>query len=171
MWRLPVKSSIHLYHGTAFGAVNHHLHRQRRLAVNPLFSKQAVTSIEPRIRASAERMSEYLDRGFQEQPIINTRVTFLAWSAAAITSYVFDKSFNLLASKEKALELYSTFQKIQLLWPFVKQCVWVVPLALMLPLWVVNRVLPSVTPKLLGYKVRECLVKTTLSWSEQALAA
>ena len=103
-------------------------------------------------------MSEYLDACFQKQSVIDTRVTYLAWSADAITSYVFDKSFGLLASEEKAMELYSTFMKIQFLWPLLKQCLWIMPLAFKLPVCVIDRVLPSLTPIVLGYKVRECSI-------------
>ncbi|KAL9090101.1 MAG: hypothetical protein Q9159_002166 [Coniocarpon cinnabarinum] len=135
-----------------FGTVNHHLHRMRRSAVSPFFSKKSVSAIQPRIQTAVERLSQVLAEHQQSGSVFDARVTFLAWSTDSLTSYVFNESANLLDNPTKAIEWWEMYDKLRTLFPMLKQCLWIVPLALELPVWLVYVILPSLVPLVKVYK-------------------
>ena len=49
---------------SVFSAVDHGLHRRRRAALNPLFSKQKVTSLSPFIQKHMDELCERISREF-----------------------------------------------------------------------------------------------------------
>ncbi|KAL9055449.1 MAG: hypothetical protein Q9162_003547 [Coniocarpon cinnabarinum] len=135
-----------------FGTVNHHLHRMRRAAVSPFFSKKSVSGIQPRIHTAVDRLSQHMRNCHHSDQVLNVRVTYLAWSTDSLTSYVFDQSTKLLNDPTKAREWWEMYDKLRTLCPILKQCLWIVPLALKPPVWVVRLILPSLAPLVLIYK-------------------
>ena len=81
-------------------------------------------------------------------------MTFLAWSTDTLTSYVFDKSTGLLQNDKGAQDWWRMFEAMRKLYAFLRQALWIVPLALELPLAVVETFVPVLAPLLKVYKVR-----------------
>lgn len=126
----------------------------RRSAVSPFFSKRSVTNIEPRIQTAVNRLCDVMKKCHETAQNLDVRVTYLAWSTDSLTSYVFDQSTNLLDDPKKARDWWEMYDKLRALFPILKQCLWIVPLALELPVWIVRIVLPPLVPLVLVYKVR-----------------
>jgi cytochrome P450 len=82
------------------GTVQHDLHRVRRSALNPFFSKSAVVKLEPIIQAHVDRLVERL-RGFTgtSKPV-NLNDAFTALSADVIGAYAFGKSYHFLDAED-----------------------------------------------------------------------
>lgn len=72
------------------------MHRLRRAALNPFFSKQSVAHLENTIQRSIDRLyfrlSSYAESGLPA----NLSDAFTAVSGDVISSYTFGKSYNLV---------------------------------------------------------------------------
>ncbi|KAK5745322.1 hypothetical protein LTR17_001483 [Elasticomyces elasticus] len=134
-----------------FGTVGHHLHRQRRAAISPLFSKRAVNATQPKVRQAIDDLCNLLNRKCDANQAVELRTTLLAWSTDVLTTYMFEQPTGLLKDERKAAEWQATFEKMRQLFPILRRCLWAVPMALALPLWLVDLLLPSITPLLRVY--------------------
>ncbi|EMC92456.1 hypothetical protein BAUCODRAFT_78040 [Baudoinia panamericana UAMH 10762] len=139
--------------GSAFGTVDHYLHRQRRASIAPLFSTRAVKAIEPEIQATVEQLCMMFQQMKDDEQIIELRRLFLAFATDVSTSYIFRESLGMLQSPAKTNDFATSFSKMQGLFPLLKQCLWLVPCALKAPLWLVQIVMPGVVPLLQMYRV------------------
>lgn len=78
------------------GTTDHDLHRMRRSALNPFFSKQAVMKLEPIIRANINRLRDRLaDLAGTGNPV-NMSDAFTCLSADVIGAYAFGQEYGLL---------------------------------------------------------------------------
>lgn len=84
----------------AVGTTSHELHRLRRGALNPFFSKRSVTQLEPAIRANVELLLSRLQDFAGSQQPINLMDAFTCLSADIIGSYAFGQSYEFLHSPD-----------------------------------------------------------------------
>lgn len=64
--------------GSIFATVGHNLHRMRRSALNPFFSKRSITSNEPQIREIVEHMCHRLTESAKTGDVIRMDAVFIA---------------------------------------------------------------------------------------------
>ena len=64
-----------------FGTVSHELHRERRAALNPLFSKSQVRKRQEDIQKRVDTLLERLRTAGQNKGIIDLKIAFAAFTA------------------------------------------------------------------------------------------
>ena len=86
-----------------FGTVKHDLHRVRRAAMNPFFSKKNVSTLEPLIQSKVDllcaALGEYAPDGSDEKRAgkeIELGVAYMSLALDVISDYAFGKSYGLL---------------------------------------------------------------------------
>lgn len=84
----------------AVGTTDHDLHRLRRSALNPFFSKRSVARLEPVIQANVDRLCQRLaDSSGTGQPV-NLSDAFTCLAADVIGSYAFGQSYGFLETPD-----------------------------------------------------------------------
>lgn len=86
--------------GAAVGTTDHELHRMRRSALNPFFSKQTVMRLEPIIKTHVDHLHRRLNEFFGTGQVVNLSDAFTCLSADVIGSYAFGKEYGFLDSKD-----------------------------------------------------------------------
>lgn len=84
----------------AVGTIDHELHRVRRSALNPFFSKQAVTRLEPVIKANVDHLYRRLREFAGTEKPVNLGDAFTCLSADVIGAYAFGKEYGFLDSED-----------------------------------------------------------------------
>lgn len=80
----------------AVGTVDHDLHRLRRGALNPFFSKRSVVGLEPVIQANVLKLRARLKAFAGTGEPVNLSDAYACLSADVIGSYAFGKSYDFL---------------------------------------------------------------------------
>ena len=81
---------------SGFGTVNHDLHRMRRAAINPFFSKQKVVALQPVIQRLADKLCAKFEECRGTDEVIPFECAFDAFTMDVITEYSLDTSFGYL---------------------------------------------------------------------------
>ena len=81
---------------SAFSTVSHELHRRRRAALNPFFSKRAVVQLDELVQSKSAELCKRLQDviGKRGHDIIRFDTAFGALTTDIITEYAFGKSWN-----------------------------------------------------------------------------
>ncbi|KAL6719251.1 hypothetical protein ACLMJK_003488 [Lecanora helva] len=122
--------------GTAdgtFGSVSHSVHRRRRIPVSSYFSTISVRELQGKIWQRAEHLCDVLREHHKADRIVNGRATFLGWSNDTLRSCAFGESLDLLDQPDRALQFDRVFKAFAAFYPILKQCEWIIPFALQLP--------------------------------------
>jgi hypothetical protein len=100
----------------------HDLHRLRRGALNPFFSKQSIISIEPIIYDKVSRLCALFRRHLSSQRPVELHQAFSSLTLDIISDYCFGKSWNCLENdklaKEWKVTLDDVFEKASLIMHF-----------------------------------------------------
>jgi cytochrome P450 len=117
----------------------HELHRMRREALNPMFSRQRILKFQPTIREKLEilcrQIAKYKDTG---KPL-RLHDAFAALAADVITEYAFGKSYDHLESPDFRENFNEAFHASSQTGPFNIQFPWLIPLMTSLPdQWVIK---------------------------------
>ena len=80
--------------------VSHDLHRIRRAAIDPYFSKRSVLKLESVIDAKIARLCEVIESFREKREPMNLTNCLLATTTDIITEYAFADCHNLLDSEE-----------------------------------------------------------------------
>ncbi|KAH8432079.1 cytochrome P450 [Aspergillus melleus] len=84
---------------SVFGAIHHNLHRMRRAALNPFFSKASVTKLEPVIYAAVDKLCWRLARELaQSGSTVDLTMVFSCMTTDIVTKYAFAESSRFLDS-------------------------------------------------------------------------
>lgn len=84
----------------AVGTAGHELHRMRRGALNPFFSKRSVVHLEPVIWKNVEKLLSRIRESTGFGTPVNLSDAFACLSADVIGSYAFGKSYGLLDHRQ-----------------------------------------------------------------------
>ncbi|KAL9084937.1 MAG: hypothetical protein Q9165_007803 [Trypethelium subeluteriae] len=125
-----------------FSTVPHDLHRQRRAALSPSFSKAAVYHLEPDIRALVDKLCDRLKEYQRSSEPANLGPIFAALTTDIITGYSFGKSYECLQAPDFNPKLYEAVQATTRITVLAKQFPWIVPLSRSLPHWMVQATNP-----------------------------
>ena len=80
----------------------------RRAALNPFFSKRAVTQLEPIIREKVEKLASRFEAAVETREVIRIDVAYMALTMDVITQYAYARSYNYLAEPDFKLEWKKT---------------------------------------------------------------
>ncbi|KAI3324236.1 cytochrome P450 [Xylariaceae sp. AK1471] len=126
-----------------FGTVPHSIHRKRRAAVSPLFSKVSVAASETTIYENVDRMLASILRQISSNGYAEMRMNFLAFSTDTLAEHAFGETLDLLRNEDKAKNWQNTIKAVAYLTPIVKQFPWVIPVALKLPVRPLELIVPD----------------------------
>lgn len=79
-------------------------------------------------------MCNILQEHHQKGTVVSGRALFLGWSNDSLRSCTFDESLNLLDDPERAMQFDQVFKAFAAAYPILKQCEWMIPFALSLPI-------------------------------------
>jgi len=95
-----------------FGTLSNELHRVRRGALNPLFSKKAVLQLENVVQSKVEKLLHSADQKLAQGESVDLYHGFRALSVDVITDYAFDNCYNQLDSPEFAAGFFNMLQEL-----------------------------------------------------------
>ena len=130
--------------------VDHDLHRLRREALGPFFSKRNVTSLEPRIRSKIELLCQRLDEHVVSQDPINLTVASLALTMDILTDYAFADDFGLL-QEDFNIKWRDTILSIMQALPTVRHFKWFLRVVTALPASLARLIAPDMS-QLIAWK-------------------
>ncbi|QDS67654.1 hypothetical protein FKW77_004780 [Venturia effusa] len=117
----------------AVGTTDHDLHRMRRTALNPFFSKQSVGHWEDIIQLSIDRLYSRLSCLAESALPVNLSDAFTAVSGDVISSYTFGESYNLVEQEDFAPEWRKLMLELSKNTHLMKQFGWAYVLLTRLP--------------------------------------
>jgi len=123
-----------------FGTVPFEVHRKRRGAISALFSKSQAIKEEPVIYNKVELLFKRLDEQIKRDGFAEMRMNYLAFATDTVADYCLETSLKLLENEDKAVLWQDTITSLANTAPLARQWSWVTPLALKVPLWIVNGV-------------------------------
>ncbi|KAL5376808.1 hypothetical protein DPSP01_010219 [Paraphaeosphaeria sporulosa] len=129
---------------SGFGTVSHDLHRLRRNALNPFFSKQAIGRMEPLIRGLIEKLCERFEQSQQSGEPVNTLHAYAALTSDVITAYCFGTSYGCLDDPYWKWEWPQAMVESTRACHLNKQFKWVFPALQATPEWIVQKLNPAV---------------------------
>jgi len=116
------------------GAVSHDLHRLRRGALNPFFSKRSVYQMEWIVQDKIEQLSRRFEAAIETREVIRLDVAYMALTMDVITHYAFGKSYNHLAEDDFNLAWKETVVGGSANGAFLRQFPWLFPIMKLVPL-------------------------------------
>ncbi|KAL3420294.1 benzoate 4-monooxygenase cytochrome p450 [Phlyctema vagabunda] len=87
---------------SAFETNEHDLHRVRRGAINPFFSKRSIVAIEPIIVTQVQNLCALLRARCASQQVLDLRVAFSSLTLDIISAYCFGDTWGCLQDEELA---------------------------------------------------------------------
>ncbi|KAL1639847.1 hypothetical protein SLS58_007591 [Diplodia intermedia] len=84
----------------AVGTASHELHRLRRAALNPFFSRRSVVRLEPVIQANVDKLRSRLEGFANAGDHVNLTDAFTALSADVIGDFAFGKRYGFLDAED-----------------------------------------------------------------------
>lgn len=90
--------------GSTWATVDHNLHRIRRGALNPFFSKRSVLRLEHIIQEKIDKFTSLLDAASRNNTVIRLDTHFMAVTIDIITQYAFSTSYDQLDRSNPGLE-------------------------------------------------------------------
>ncbi|KAF1814179.1 cytochrome P450, variant [Eremomyces bilateralis CBS 781.70] len=120
-------------HGSIFTTSDQALHRLRRSALNPMFSKRAIGQFEPFVRGKVDffcdRIAKYKGTG----EVLAVNKLWNAYAGDVITEYSFGFNYDHLASEDFKETFHDAFMAVSEFGHIALQFPWVTPLLNMLP--------------------------------------
>ncbi|POS78532.1 cytochrome P450 [Diaporthe helianthi] len=81
------------------------VHRKRREALSPFFSKRNVVSLEPMITEKVQQLCQLLSKHASEQTPVNLSDVFFAFSNDVVNNFLFSHRTDVLSDEQKAGKL------------------------------------------------------------------
>lgn len=81
---------------SAFSTVSHDIHRMRRAALSPFFSKKRITDLSPRISAKVSTLCNLLAERIERKEIVDINTPFMALTSDIIMEYCYGKDSGFL---------------------------------------------------------------------------
>ncbi|BAE64654.1 cytochrome P450 [Aspergillus flavus] len=85
---------------SVFGAVSHDLHRMRRGALSPFFSKAAVTKLEPVIYSAVDKLISRIEEVVESTGFVDLTMAFSCMTTDIVTQYAFAESSRFLENPD-----------------------------------------------------------------------
>ncbi|KAL2061941.1 hypothetical protein VTL71DRAFT_7319 [Oculimacula yallundae] len=126
----------------SFGTVEHSIHRKRKLATSPFFSKRSVADAEPLIRKQAEKLCQTFKESYINQEIVKLHIRYLGFTTDSVSEFAFAKSDGLQGNVVGLEDWAETLRMVGAVFPLLRQFPWMIKVALKLPLWIFQMVVP-----------------------------
>ena len=137
----------------AFGTVEHNIHRKRKLATSPFFSKRSVADAEPLLRKQAEKLCQTFEDSYTNDEVVNLHIRYLGFTTDSVSEFAFARSDGLQGNVDGLEDWAETLRMVGAVFPLLRQFPWMIKVALKLPLWVFQLVVPVLSRFLELHKV------------------
>ncbi|KAF1999717.1 cytochrome P450 [Amniculicola lignicola CBS 123094] len=97
---------------SAFGAISHSLHRIRRGALSPFFSKQAVVRLEPFVQERVNRLCAFLKESREAKEVVNMCTAYAGLATDIVSAYSFGRHSNLVGDQAASAKWDSVLQSV-----------------------------------------------------------
>ncbi|KAL1970158.1 hypothetical protein VTN77DRAFT_6563 [Rasamsonia byssochlamydoides] len=156
---------------SSFATVSHSLHRLKRSALNPYFSKRAVANTEPLIWDKVERLCLRFAAAVKTKEVIRLDAAYMALTMDIITHYAYGESYNYLAEDDFKLEWKETVVGGSANGVFLRQFPWALPILKATPLSILKRLNPKAAALVSWQCMIRRQVETTLENNRQGKKA
>ncbi|KAI0164163.1 putative flavonoid 3-hydroxylase [Xylariaceae sp. FL1272] len=116
-----------------FGTALNDLHRKRRAALSPLFSKACANLAETMIYEKAELLLRRIDEQVTRDGFSEMRMAFLAYATDVVTHYCFGHSLGLLQDEPTSRNWSRCIRALGATIPVARQFNWIIPVSQMIP--------------------------------------
>ncbi|KAE8440479.1 hypothetical protein EG329_007445, partial [Mollisiaceae sp. DMI_Dod_QoI] len=143
---------------STFASKSHDLHRVRRTALNPFFSRKMVLELEDVVQDKARKLCALASRKFSTGKALDLHHAFRAVSIDVITDYAFADCYNLLERDDIGKEFFEMIQRRgPAIWVF-QQWPGLRALAMSMPKWLASAMSPPIahTLKLIEHCRKQC---------------
>ena len=128
---------------STFATESHELHRTRRGALAPFFSKASVYQLEPTVQTVVDKLVSRLDGIRGSGTVINLVDVFVSLTADIIVQYAFAKPYNLIDSPDFAPFWHKGMMDLSETSHLFKQFGWLEPMMRRIPQGFVARMSPQ----------------------------
>ncbi|EAW08477.1 cytochrome P450 [Aspergillus clavatus NRRL 1] len=136
---------------STFSTASHELHRVKRAALNPFFSRKMVFELEDVVQQKAKKLVTRMQKAFVSSGRIDLHYAYRAISIDVITDYAFNNCFNSLDKEDFGAEFFTVIRDtVPALW-FFQQFSFLHDFALNMPLWAA-RLCNQMLAKLMCYR-------------------
>ncbi|KAI1827693.1 benzoate 4-monooxygenase cytochrome P450 [Xylaria intraflava] len=104
--------------------MGHEIHRQRRAALNPFFSKRSIQQLEPMIVEKIDRLSSRLSQSSRKGDVVNLSYATAALTMDVISSYSFGTDIGNLKREDWGKEWLDAFRLVGQIRPVGRQFPW-----------------------------------------------
>ena len=162
-----------------FGTVPHDLHRLRRSALNPFFSKQAITLMEPLIRELIEKLCARFEKFKETGEPVDALHAYAALTTDVITTYSFNTSYGCIDDPNWKFEWPQAMVDSTTSAHLNKQFKWIFPAMQATPEWIVKIVNPAVMNlinfqkvcKNINYDCHWCYTDVDRIWQDKSVVS
>ncbi|KAI0147569.1 cytochrome P450 [Xylariaceae sp. FL1272] len=127
-------------HGTplsTLSAIDHDVHKRRRTAINPFFSKQRITAQQDTVKRLSSRLCQRLEGLlFQEVKLASALGAF---TRDVATEFLLGKTFDNLGADDFCAGVGATLQESGAIWRITKHLRWYGSMIKAVPLWLVKQ--------------------------------
>ncbi|KAL9097878.1 MAG: hypothetical protein Q9165_000204 [Trypethelium subeluteriae] len=129
---------------STFATVSHELHRNRRNALNPFFSKRSVTDLQPVIKQEIQKLCEQLSKCAENDEVISIDAAFVALTMDVISGYSYGQAFGCLDEPQRSWKhWHKVMDDLFEFFEMSKHFPWLAGVLRILPKWVTDRITPS----------------------------
>ncbi|KAL1989662.1 hypothetical protein VTN49DRAFT_6859 [Thermomyces lanuginosus] len=156
-------------HKSTFGTEKHDLHRIRRAAINPFFSRQRILRLEPVIQHLSRRLCERSEDFARAGEPIPLARGFSCLVTDVLTEYILTESYNYLGKPEWAPHWHRTVRSVPEYGIAAKYVPWILPtLKAIPPSWVAVAD-PGMGMVLGYYKACEAKIREIMNDKERSI--
>ncbi|APA15993.1 hypothetical protein sscle_16g107630 [Sclerotinia sclerotiorum 1980 UF-70] len=128
---------------SAFGTVDHKLHRERRAALNKYLSKQTIAKLEPMLLDMLDKLCGRIEEFREKREVLDMRIVYQCFITDVITLYALNRSWNHLDSPDFSPLWVETIAETVKLGHLLTQFPILLPIALNLPRWFLKLTKPG----------------------------
>lgn len=120
--------------GTAYATVDHDLHRIRRAAQNPYFSKRQILNFSPYIQSCIDKLISRLACEYNNRKkILCLSQAYCCFSCDIVTEYCFAKGYDFLSSPDFLSPFPGAIRGLQRMTHILTHFPWILPILKALP--------------------------------------
>ncbi|KAL7943922.1 cytochrome P450 [Trichoderma barbatum] len=132
------------------GTIEHDIHRKRRAANAPLFSKRAIISDgQTLIRQHVNELANVFGKSLEEGKPVQLDTVLLAFTTDTLYHYAFDKDAGFMNDPIAAQSWRNAMISVAAATPFIKQFPWIIKMVTAVPHVLLSYMLPDLS-RLLG---------------------
>ena len=113
---------------SSFATASHDLHRTRRAALNPFFSKRQIANNEAQIQEKVDHLCQRLEECMANGQVVRLDAAYMALTMDIITEFAFGKPYNYLDEPDFKLSWKETVVEGSANGVFLRQFPWALPI-------------------------------------------